>query len=71
MTVAANIPLPPTADDVYAETTENTPVGVTLVGYDPNAGTTLSYIIKSLPAHGDLSDPNGGGHNRRAVHAAG
>ncbi|MFH1417420.1 MAG: S8 family serine peptidase [Planctomycetota bacterium] len=60
VTVAANIPLPPTAEDVYAETTENTPVGITLIGADPNPGTTLSYIITTLPAHGDLHDPNGG-----------
>jgi len=60
VTVAADIPLPPTAENVYAETTENTLVGVTLVGADPNPGTTLSYVIASLPGHGDLFDPNGG-----------
>lgn len=58
--VAANIPLPPTASNTYTETTENTPVAVTMIGSDPNPSTTLSYVVESLPLHGTLSDPNGG-----------
>ncbi len=60
VTVAANIALPPTAQDVYVETPENTPINITLSGSDPNPGTTLAYVITTLPAQGALCDPNGG-----------
>jgi len=53
-------PLPPVANDVYAETAANTPVYVFLNGSDPNVGDALQFVIESLPSHGQLSDPNGG-----------
>jgi len=60
ITVAGNIPLPPTAANVYRETPTNTQVNVPFSGSDPNPSTTLSYWVASLPAHGDLFDPFGG-----------
>ncbi|MBN2561778.1 MAG: S8 family serine peptidase [Phycisphaerae bacterium] len=57
---ATTDPLPPTANDLYVETGEDTPVYVMLEGSDPNPGDTLQYVIGSLPAHGQLVDPNGG-----------
>jgi len=60
VTVAANIPLPPIAEDLYAETPQDTQKNVAFVASDPNSGTTLSYWVATLPAHGDLSNPIGG-----------
>ena len=60
VTVADNVPIPPTADDLYAETPENQPVNIQLKGSDPNPGTILQYVIASLPAHGALTDLNAG-----------
>jgi len=51
---------PPTASAVSASTPINTPVGITLVATDDGEPNALSYIITSLPDHGDLSDPNAG-----------
>jgi hypothetical protein len=56
-------PKPPTANNVSATTPLSTPVTVTLTATDdglPNPPAALSYIISVLPAHGSLSDPNGG-----------
>lgn len=58
--VAANVPLPPAAANVYFETTENVPVNVILDADDPNPATVLDYIITALPDHGSLTDPNNG-----------
>ncbi|UCG33567.1 MAG: S8 family serine peptidase, partial [Phycisphaerales bacterium] len=60
VSVAADVGLPPTAEDVYAETPEDTPLSIGLVGADPNPGTVLDFVITTLPAHGTLQDPNGG-----------
>jgi hypothetical protein len=60
VTVAENVPLPPTATPIYTETTENTAKPITLTGSDPNVGTTLAYVITSLPTNGQLSDPEAG-----------
>ncbi len=57
---AGDGPLPPVADDIYVETAENSPVSVILQATDPNPGDILAYVITSLPAHGQLSDPNAG-----------
>ena len=56
-------PKPPTANNVSATTPLSTPVTLTLAGTDdglPNPPAAMSYIISVLPAHGSLSDPNGG-----------
>lgn len=60
VTIGDNIPLPPTAKDVYVETPENALVPVVMSGTDPNVGTTLVFRVISLPSHGTLHDPNGG-----------
>jgi hypothetical protein len=60
ITVAANIPLPPGASDVYVETPENTQAAVGFVANDPNPGTQFDYFVTALPLHGDLFDPFGG-----------
>jgi hypothetical protein len=56
-------PHPPMAADGSANTTINTRVTITLVAADdgqPDPPGVLSYVITSLPAHGFLTDPNGG-----------
>jgi hypothetical protein len=56
-------PHPPTAFDGSASTTANTRVTSTLNAHDdnkPDPPGVLSYVITSLPAHGFLTDPNGG-----------
>lgn len=60
ITVAAQGPLPPVAKNRSFDTTENVPAVVTLLATDPNPATSLSMIILSLPAHGQLNDPNAG-----------
>ena len=60
ITVAAQGPLPPVAKDRSFDTTENVAAVVTLLATDPNPATTLSMIVTSLPAHGQLVDPNAG-----------
>jgi subtilisin family serine protease len=55
---------PPTANDINVTTLLNTAITITLGATDeglPNPPGVLSYIITSLPSHGTLSDPNGGG----------
>ncbi|MCK6455580.1 MAG: S8 family serine peptidase [Phycisphaerae bacterium] len=52
--------LPPAASKVIAETAENVAVLVGMTASDPNPGTTLQYVVQSLPAHGTLTDPNAG-----------
>ncbi len=57
------VPHPPTAFNGIANTTVNTGVTITLTADDdnkPNPPGMLSYIIKSLPQHGHLLDPNSG-----------
>jgi len=57
------VPHPPTAFSGTADTTVNSGVTITLTGDDdnkPNPPGVLSYVITSLPAHGYLTDPNGG-----------
>jgi len=51
---------PPTAQDVNAITTINTPVDVELVAVDEGLPGALTYIITSLPADANLSDPQAG-----------
>ena len=54
---------PPTAQNVTATTSQDTPVSVTLKGQDdglPNPPGLLSYIIVTLPGHGTLADPGAG-----------
>jgi hypothetical protein len=56
----------PTVNDIDISMQLNTPVTITLLASDdgePNPPGDLSYIITSLPSHGNLSDPNGGGIN--------
>lgn len=57
--VGGNVPLAPSAVDVYAETPTNTPRFVTLSATDPNPGDVLTYHISELPAHGQLRRTNG------------
>jgi C1A family cysteine protease len=62
--LATIIPSPPIAEDVNVSTLLGTPVTITLRAIDdglPNPPGVLNYIITSLPSHGTLSDPNGGG----------
>ncbi|MBN2446928.1 MAG: S8 family serine peptidase [Phycisphaerae bacterium] len=58
--VAGNVPLPPVANGLYAETPANTAKAIQFDASDPNPGDVISYVILSLPAHGTLSDPAGG-----------
>ena len=63
ITITVHGPQPPTAADGSADTTINTRVTVTLTADDdgqPDPPGVLSYVITSLPAHGFLTDPNGG-----------
>jgi hypothetical protein len=60
--VSIVIPNAPEASDVAALTAANMAVMVTLDGSDPN-DDPISYTIRSLPANGSLSDPNGGAIN--------
>jgi hypothetical protein len=53
-------PHPPKANDVSAATPVNTAVDITLNAKDDGLPGPMSYIIVTLPAHGRLSDPNGG-----------
>ncbi len=57
--VAGNVALPPVADPLYVETSEDTDVLIQLSGRDPNPAETLDYVITTLPAHGTLTDPFG------------
>lgn len=52
-------PAPPITQDVNAEAEALVTTPIALVGYDPN-GDPIDFVITSLPAHGDLSDPNAG-----------
>ncbi len=45
---------PPTADDQDVTTAEDTPVGITLTGSDPD-GDPLSFVVLTQPSHGALS----------------
>lgn len=45
---------PPAADDQQVSTEQDTPVGITLTGSDPD-GDTLSYAIDQQPSHGELT----------------
>jgi hypothetical protein len=49
--------LPPVVESVYAETDTNVSGFALLSGDDPNVGTTLSFVIESLPQHATLTDP--------------
>ncbi|MBN1345701.1 MAG: S8 family serine peptidase [Phycisphaerae bacterium] len=54
---------PPTASPGSATATIDTPTNITLIASDdglPDPPGALSYVVTSLPDHGDLSDPNGG-----------
>lgn len=58
-----DVSIPPTAFDGTVSMTVNNVVTITLTAYDdgrPNPPGVLSYVITSLPAHGSLTDPNGG-----------
>jgi uncharacterized delta-60 repeat protein len=44
----------PVADDQSVSTDEDTPVGITLTGSDPD-GDSLTYSVESQPTHGSLS----------------
>ncbi|MCG8408322.1 MAG: Ig-like domain-containing protein [Phycisphaerales bacterium] len=50
---------PPVANDVYATTPEDMNVSIFLDGSDPDSASP-TFVIDSLPAHGELFDPNGG-----------
>ncbi|TFG47548.1 MAG: hypothetical protein E4H40_06265, partial [Candidatus Brocadiia bacterium] len=55
---------PPTASNVTVTTTPGGTLNVSLIANDdglPNPPAALTYIIKSLPEHGTLSDPCGSG----------
>jgi hypothetical protein len=45
---------PPTAQDVRVETDQDTPVNVTLSGFDPD-GDLLTFTVASQPANGTLT----------------
>ena len=47
---------PPVADPQTVNTTQDTPVLITLTGSDPDTGDILSFKITRLPNSGDLSD---------------
>ncbi|MHC4610864.1 MAG: Ig-like domain-containing protein, partial [Planctomycetota bacterium] len=56
-------PLPPIASDIEVNTAVATPVTVTLQAIDdgqPDPPATISYIIATLPDHGDVIDPGAG-----------
>ena len=57
ITVAAQVNLPPVANNRSVSTPENMTTAIGLVATDPNPGNTLSFVITSLPAHGQLTDP--------------
>ncbi len=50
---------PPVTQNVNLNLDINTSVNVNLVGQDTD-GDTLDFVIMTLPANGELSDPNGG-----------
>ncbi|MDD5457974.1 MAG: M6 family metalloprotease domain-containing protein [Phycisphaerae bacterium] len=57
------IPTPPTAFDGNVQTSQDTPMTITLEAEDeglPNQPGFLTYIIESLPLHGSLADANTG-----------
>lgn len=60
---AAQVNLPPVARHKRQTTPTNVTAAVGLVASDPNPSTTLSFIIESLPANGQLIDPNAGNIN--------
>ena len=47
---------PPVADPQTVDTTQDTPVPITLTGSDADAANVLSFKISRLPNSGDLSD---------------
>ena len=57
----------PVANNQWVATAEDTAKAITLTGTDADAGTTLSYSIVTLPAHGTLS---GSAANRSYAPAA-
>ncbi|MBL9130116.1 MAG: tandem-95 repeat protein, partial [Verrucomicrobiaceae bacterium] len=57
----------PLASSQSVTTLEDTPLAITLVGSDPNPGTTLSYSIVTSPANGTLT---GSGTSRTYTPAA-
>lgn len=57
---ASNDNLPPVARNRTATTPENITTAIVLTATDPNPATTLSFVIASLPANGQLIDPNAG-----------
>lgn len=59
MVAGASTALPPVANNRSVNLTQNTTATATLLATDPNTGTTLQYVIVTLPAHGTLTDPNG------------
>ena len=55
-------PVPPAAIDGSALTHFNAPITITLRASDdgqPNPSQALTYIVTSLPSHGDLREPQG------------
>ena len=64
-TIAAGLPIneAPVANEQTVSTSEDTPVGVTLDGSDPD-GDTLTFTVVDTPAHGALT---GTGANRTYV----
>lgn len=57
ITVADQVNLPPVAKNKSVSSPQNMISAIGLVASDPNPGTTLSFVITSLPAHGQLVDP--------------
>lgn len=57
ITVAEQVNLPPVAKNKSASSPANMTTAIGLVALDPNPGNTMSFVITSLPAHGQLVDP--------------
>jgi hypothetical protein len=60
VSVAGQIPTAPTAESLYDETPQDTPVIIQLKGDDPNPVDVLEYVITALPQHGSLNDLGAG-----------
>lgn len=63
ITAATQGNLPPVAKSRTASTPTGITTAIALSAADPNPGTTLSFVITTLPANGTLSDPNAGSIN--------
>ena len=48
----------PVADSINLSTLEETPLDITLNATDPEGVLLMDYVVKSLPANGDLSENN-------------